>query len=294
MDALRQQPRQPGVNVTTPAPAQASQCTVTPIPNPKDPKTPMGYVVRDPAGKPVRQFVSYDGKTYNIVAFYVDGIEAYREVYPPQPGEPFQFRWLGPNGTKWGLDKNRDGKVDEWVVLSPEELSQELLLAVLTKDADRAKAIVVTKANLDDSLNLPPAESQKLLDRAAGAVKRTTDAADALKLTPEAKWVHVELNAPQSIPKDAFGPETRDDLVTHKSGTVLVQDGKDTKFLQTGELVQIGRAWKLVEGPGNNAMEGNAGGGPVIPDNIRDLVTKLNEIDQQMGTQSTQQAITAL
>ena len=34
---------------------------------------------------------------------------------------------------------------------------------------------------------------------------------------------------------------------------MLVQDGKDTKFLQTGELVQIGRAWKLIDGPGISA-----------------------------------------
>ena len=35
----------------------------------------------------MRQFVSYDNKTYNIVSFYVDGVEAYREVYPPQANE---------------------------------------------------------------------------------------------------------------------------------------------------------------------------------------------------------------
>jgi hypothetical protein len=42
--------------------------------------------------------VSYDGKNYNIIAFYVDGAEAYREVYPPESGQAYQFRWLGPNG----------------------------------------------------------------------------------------------------------------------------------------------------------------------------------------------------
>ena len=29
---------------------------------------------------------------------------------PAAAGEPHQYRWLGPNGTKWGLDKDRDGK----------------------------------------------------------------------------------------------------------------------------------------------------------------------------------------
>ena len=124
-----------------------------------------------------------------------------------RPGEPYQFRWLGANGTKWGLDKNRDGRMDEWVVISPEELSQELLQAVLTKDAEAGQGARGDQGEPRRSLDLPAAEAQKILDRAAGAVKRTTDAADALKLTPDAKWVHVELNAPHSIPKDAFGPE---------------------------------------------------------------------------------------
>ena len=65
--AFKVMPKQPGVNVTTPTPAEAAGCKVEPIPGQQDPKTPMGYVVRDAAGKPVRQFVSYDGKGFNIV-----------------------------------------------------------------------------------------------------------------------------------------------------------------------------------------------------------------------------------
>jgi hypothetical protein len=295
-DALRRVPRQPGVEVTTPAPAQVAQCKVEPIANPNDPKTPLGYVVRDPAGNPVRQFVSYDGKTYNIVAFYVNGVEAYREVYPPAANEPHQYRWLGPNGTKWGLDKDRDGRIDEWVVLSPEELSQELVQAVLTRDAKRAESLTVSKANLDQ-LGLPQAEAQKLLARAAGAPKRVAEAAEGLKLTPDAKWVNIQLNTPQATPADSFNPRTHDDLVLHKTGTVLIQDGKDgkeTKTLQTGELVLIGRAWKLVDGPGGGgAGSSEAGTGPLITDAIRELVAKLNDIDKDMPNPATREGMAA-
>jgi hypothetical protein len=280
--ALETKTRQPGVPVTTPAPDQVGKCKVDPIPNPKKPGSNMGYVVRDAQGRPVRQFVSYDEKQFNIVAFYVDGLEAYREVYPPNPAEPYQFRWLGPNGGKWGLDKDRDGRVDEWVVLSPEEASQELLQAVLARDPKRLDALLPTKENLD-ALGLPPAEAARIKDKAAGAPKRLADAAAALKLSPEAKWVHVELAAPQTTPSDSFGG--RDDLVVHKTGTILIQDGKETKFLQTGELVQVGRAWKLVEGPtagpgGGDPVAGGAGGGPVITPEIAKLVEQLDEIDK--------------
>jgi peroxiredoxin len=263
------------VNVSTPQPADAARCTVAPIPG-KDPKTPMGYVVRDAAGRPVRQFVSYDGKSFNIIAFYVDGAEAYREVYPPESNQAYQFRWLGANGTKWGLDKDRDGRIDEWVVISPEELSQELLQAVLNRDPKRVEALTLNKANLD-SIGLQGAEAQKLLDRAAGVAGRINKAADELKAAPGAEWVHLQLGIPQTTPGDAIG--ARDDLVIHRTGTVIVKDGANSKTLQTGELVQIGRAWKLLEGPVVGAVGEAAGPSPVIPE-IQDLVAELDKTDR--------------
>ncbi|HSQ56483.1 MAG TPA: redoxin family protein [Gemmata sp.] len=285
-EAFKVQPRQPGVNVSTPTPDQVPNCKVEPIPNPNDAKNPMGYVVRDPAGKPVRQFVSYDGKSYNIVAFYVNGEEAYREVYPPQTGEAYQFRWLGPNGTKWGLDRDRDGRIDDWVAISPEELSQELLAAVLAKDAKRAEALVVTKANLD-ALGLKGAESQKRLDRTAGAAKRVLEAADALKLGAETRWLQFQLGIPQATPADAL--QSQHDLITHKTGTILLQDGKESKFLQTGELMQIGRAWKLVDGP---LVEGAGGvAGAAFPKEIEGLIKQVNDLDANAPKEPTRENV---
>lgn len=282
--ALEVKPRQPGVAVTTPAPADAARHRVEPIPNPKANGAPMGYVVRDAQGKPVRQFVSYDGKGFNIVAFYVDGQEAYREVFPPSPTEPHQFRWLGPNGGKWGLDKDRDGKVDEWIVISPEEASQELLQAVQGRDARRLNALLPTKENLD-SLGLPADRANPILDRAKGAARRLTEAADALKLSPNAKWVHLELGVPHTTPADAFGG--RDDLVAHKNATILIQDGDKTHFLQTGEMILVNRSWKVVEGPSSGpggvaAADGGTTSG-VIDQIIMADVTALDKLDNDEG-----------
>lgn len=278
-DAVRVQPRQKGVPVSTPTPDQLPHCTVSPIPNKADPKTPLGYVVRDPAGKPLRQFVSYDGKSFNIIAFYLEGVEAYREVYPPHAGEAYQFRWLGPNGTKWGLDRDRDGHIDEWVVLSPEELSQELLRAVLDKDARRAQALVVTKAHLE-ALGLQGPKAQAILERAAGAVAKVLKAHADLKASPGAKWDHLQLAVPHAESSDTLG--ARDDLVTYKNGTILIQDGTEPRFLQTGELVLIGRAWKLVDGPSVAGVGGETTGssGPPVPESIRELVTRLDALDR--------------
>jgi hypothetical protein len=289
--AFETKPRQPGVPVTSPAPDQFGQHRIEAIPNPKTPGSNMGYVVRDAQNRPVRQFVSYDNKSFNIIAFYVDGQEAYREVYPPAANEPYQFRWLGPNGGKWGLDKDRDGRVDEWVVISPEEASQEILQAVISRDTKRLDSLLPTKENLD-SLGLSAAETKRIQDKAAGAMKRMNDAAGALNLSSEAKWIHLELGVPHTTPADAFGG--RDDLVVHKNGTILVEDKGKTHFLQTGELLMVGRAWKVVEGPASG-MGGTepiaVGAGPVITPEIAELVKQLDAHDQTAPNPPTQPAL---
>jgi hypothetical protein len=272
--ACQVMPLQPGVAISTPLPGQIAQCKVEPIQNSMT-KATMGYVIRDPAGKPVRHFLSSDGKNYNIRAFYLDGVEAYREVFPLKPEDPVQFRWLGPNGSKWGIDRTHNGRIDEWAAISPEEVSQELLLAVLTRDPKRAEALTLTRSNLD-ALGYKGPEAEKLLARAANMGKKIIEAADALKATPSARWDHLELSAPQTILGDAIG--ARDDLVIYKSGTVLVKDGDNAKILMTGDLVQFGRAWKLVDGPGGNASDSVGPGGSVPPE-IASLLQELNKLD---------------
>jgi hypothetical protein len=272
--ACQVMPIQPGVAVSTPAPNQFAQCKVEPITNPNT-KATMAYVVRDPSGKPIRQFVSYDGKNFNIRAFYLDGVEAYREIFPLKPEQPVQFRWLGPNGCKWGYDHAHNGRIDEWYAISPEEASQELLQAIITRDPKRAEALALTKNHLD-ALGFKGPEADKLLARAANVGRKVIEAADALKVTPAAKWDHLELSAPQTTPADAIGG--LDDLVIYRSGTVLVKDGDNAKILMTGDLVQIGRSWKLIDGPGGNASENSNAGGSVPPE-IAPLLKILNDID---------------
>ena len=291
--ALKQNPRQPGVSVSTPGPDQVARCKVTPLPDPKVP----GYLVTDPDGRPVRQFVSYDGKNFNIISYYTDGVESYREVYPPaaaagKPEEPYQFRWLGPNGTKWALDRNRDGVIDEWAIISPEEVSQELLKAIQTRDANRLKALMVTPDQLK-GIGLPAADLDRMTARINGSAKKLADAAEALKLTDKAKWIHAEFGVPGTRPADSFGG--REDYTSYKNGTILVEDAGKTVFIQTGELVQVGRAWKVIDGPAAGAAAGAGGDAqsPVVDENIRALVEKLNELDKKAPNPPTVEALAA-
>lgn len=284
--ALKQNPRQPGVSVSTPAPDQVARCKVTPLSNPKIP----GYLVTDGDGKPVRQFVSYDNKNFNIISYYTDGVESYREVYPPEPNLPYQFRWFGPNGSKWGLDRNRDGAIDEWGVISPEEVSQELLRAVIARDAKRLEALLIAPNELK-AIGLPAAEAERMKARTAGAAKRLIEAADALKLSDKAKWIHCEFGVPNTRPKDSF--EGAEDYTAYKGGTILVEDGGKTVFLQTGELVQIGRAWRVVDGPAAGAASNEAAPGTVVEKGIEALVEKLNDLDRRAPNPPTIESLAA-
>lgn len=286
-DILARTPSQPGVNVTTPEGAELAACKADQLSWPKQGNvTPTGVVIRDGQGRLVRQFVDTTGRNNpNIFSYYLNGVEAYRELDANGDGKPDQFRWLGANGSKWGTDVNGDGRVDTWYVLSPEELGQELFLAIVTKDSKRVEALLPTEEELK-SLGLPAGEITKIRQRAAGVVKRTMDTADNLAqngLTAKGKWIHLEASVPQTTPGDTVG--STHDIVIHKNATVLFDkgDGKSADVFQTGEMIQIGRVWRLVDGPAPGAAPvggDDDGPGTPLPDNpeFQKLVTALQAI----------------
>ena len=175
--------------------------------------------------------------------------------------------------------------------MSPEELSQELLQAILTKDAKRAEALTRLESQPRSTRPAALRGAENAGTAPPRHAQRAIEAGRALKFTPDAKWGSLQLSAPQTTPADAMG--ARDDLVLHKTGTILVidgKDGKDPKTLPTGELIQIGRAWKLVDGPNSGGHDSAAV--PVIPENLRELVARLNDIDQkEMPNPPTREAL---
>src|SRR5579883_111845 len=229
-DLAQAQPKYPGVAVSTPTPADLARCRVEAVPG-QDGK-PIGHVLLDGNNRVLRRFLAVGAADYNIKSFYLDGQEVYRETDANGNGKPDQFRWLGANGSKWGLDPQETGRVTRWAVISPEEVSKELFEAVQAKDVRRLEALFPTDEDFK-ALGLPAAEIAKVRQRTAGAAQRLNQTAQALALTEKAKWVHLELAAPQTTPADAFGGAQ--DLVRHRNAGVLVDkgDGKAEVF-QTG------------------------------------------------------------
>ena len=241
---------------------------------------PKGVIVLDGAGRKLRQFVDTTGSgRYDIQSYYLDGAEVFREMDTAGKGKFDTFRWLGANGSKIGLDKTGGGTIDTWVSLAAEELSLELFTAVQNRDVKRLNALMLNDDDLK-AMSLPAGEAAKYQKKIGGAGAKLAKANAEMKLTAKAKFVHVEMMPPQTTPREAI-PGAAEDLVRHKSIPVMVDaagDGKTMSFFSTGEMILVGRTWKLVDGPSSGISSSEESGEVVanIPEAIRAIVDKMN------------------
>lgn len=238
-------PRQDGVQPSAPAAGTEANCKVDLI---KGQGKGSGWLLRDAGGQPLRFFFdSNDDGKVDIWSFYKDGVETYREIDTTFNGKPDQYRWLNAGGGRWGIDADRDGKIDTWKVISPQEVAQELLAAVANKDAARLQPLLLSDADVK-ALELPADPAGKLLAKVKAAPAKFADTVAKLtKISPKAAFIHLETVAPQTVPGDQLG--SRQDLVKHTRGTILYEVAGANDWLQTGEMIQVGNAWRVVDAP---------------------------------------------
>jgi hypothetical protein len=126
------QPRQRGVAISTPTQAEYPQCKVELVQGTSPGST--GWALRDPQGRFLRRFMDTNGDRYpDQWCYYKDGVEVYREVDSNFNGKVDRYYWLNTAGMKIGLDRDEDGTIDDWLALSPEELSQLAAQALATR-----------------------------------------------------------------------------------------------------------------------------------------------------------------
>jgi thiol-disulfide isomerase/thioredoxin len=244
-------PRQPGVECTTPGADQHASCKVNLVKGRKG----SGWAMTDASGQPLRRFYdSNDDNKIDIWSFFKDGVEVYREVDANLNGKPDQYRWLHSGGSRWGVDVNEDGRIDSWKVITPEEVSQEVLQAVVTGDYVRLQAILVTEAEIK-ALELSTAEADKLRASLKEAQAKFNQLSAKLKGMEKVNWLHLETTLPQTRPADAVG--SRYDFIYQQRGTVIFESGGKNDWIHTGQMVKVGDAWRLAEGPshGSAAIE---------------------------------------
>ena len=56
--------------------------------------------------------------------------KSYRDIDADFDNKADQYRWFNTGGTRWGIDKNEDGRIDFWQVISAPEVAEELVWAL--------------------------------------------------------------------------------------------------------------------------------------------------------------------
>ena len=212
-----------------PTPRTWRACKVEPV---KGVGKGAGWLLRDPQGRPLRRFFDsrYDGVTkgtgIDVWSYYQDGVETYREQYVNTAAEPDQmhYRWLNQAGSKWGVDLNKDGKIDTWKVISPEEVSQEITQAVVKNDFARLQALLITEDELK-APDLPADLAKRGRAGRAAAADRFKETVAKVALTDKSHWLHLETEAPHLIPVDGGR-----DLLEHAHATIVVETARQERL----------------------------------------------------------------
>src|SRR5579884_1721873 len=157
---LAYRPKQEGVNYTTPTAEEQKSCTVEVV---KGRTKGSGWLLKDKDGNALRRFFDTNGDNHiDVWSYYKDGVEVYCEIDSTfTAGRPDQYRWLNSGGMKWGVDEDRDGRIDSWKAISPEEVSQEILQALVTHDYRRLQALMISDKEMQ-ALELPAAEVTRI------------------------------------------------------------------------------------------------------------------------------------
>jgi hypothetical protein len=268
-------PKQDGVVYTTPTTEEEQACKVEQVKGTQPGSR--GWLLRDGKGQILRRFMDTNGDNkLDVSSYFSDGVEVYREMDTKFNGNVDQYRWLNAGGMKWGVDYNYDGKIDYWKMISAEEVSQEVLQAVLTKDYARLQALWISDAEIK-ALEMPTAEVSRLRElRNQAAAKFQAAAAKVAALSGPTRWVRLETSAPACVTAEQTGMKR--DMIKYPRATILYENNGKHDWLQLGEMVQVGPAWRLVEAP--STSDAASGAEQVAVDKeLQPLLDELRQLD---------------
>lgn len=243
--ALRFKPTQE-VEIDVPDDDEAEKCSIkeTDTSNSKP-----GWIVLDPTGRVIRRFLdTNDDSNLDQLGYFRGGIEVYRDIDSDYDKKFDQMRWMGPAGSRWGIDKDQDGKIDTWKAISAEEVSSEIVEAIKTRDAARFAALLVTESEIDN-LDLGPNHAREIKERSRTAAEKFQEFAEGQKmLDANASWVHFGGLRPGVIPAGTDG--SGKDLLIYDSVTAVVASSdKKHGQLSIGTLVLVDDAWRVIDTP---------------------------------------------
>jgi thiol-disulfide isomerase/thioredoxin len=206
------------------------------------------WVVRDAAGQILRSFADTNGdRVVDRWSYYRDGQEVYRDIDANFNAKADQARWLNAAGSRWGVDKDENGSIDSWKVISAEEATAEIVAALAARDAARFRRLLPTAADLEES----GFEGQLLKDVtqrvAAAATGFAALARDQKQIGPQTSWNNMLSTRPGVIPAGATGAGK--DIVAYDNVVALVDSGATSGQVYIGSLVRCGDAWRPIDVP---------------------------------------------
>lgn len=242
--ALQYKPAQKDIEYDSPATADVEKCKVELERN----ELTSGFAVFDPNGLILRRYVDTNKDRYiDQWRYYRNGIEVYRDLDTDFNHKADQSRWLNTHGSRWGIDKNEDGRIEKWKFLSAEEASRVAISAMVAGDAALLSSVLVTPADLQ-SLGLADEFSGPILRQVQEpeAAMRTV-LAKSRTLTSQSKWNRFDGAMPGVIPKD--DGKAAEDLIVYEGAMAIVETAGQHGFVQLGEMMRIGDVWKLTQIP---------------------------------------------
>ncbi len=261
-----------------------------------------GLLLLGPNSQPLRWFADTNGdRSIDMWSYFNNGVEVYRDIDSDYNGKVDQFRWFGTAGTRWGIDRNEDGQVDQWKKISAEEVTMEVVAAIKDADEKRFSRILMTAAEVD-SLKLGKAKTDELRTRVAMAIEEFKKFAQTQKtVTPQTRWTNFGADKPGVVPAGTDGSEN--DIVAYENAMAIVESQNRSEQILIGSLIQLdSNQWRATDVPRlvndgtvltstalffnssayeNRAMS-QAGGG--LSRRSQELLKELGDIEQQLST----------
>ncbi len=250
--ALRLMPTQKAdVDIDMPSAADAENCKIEARPDRS------GWIVRAANGQILREFVDTNkNQVVDRWCYYKDGVEVYRDIDENHDGRAEQMRWMNTAGIRWGLDTNQDGTIDSWKMISPEEVTSEIVAAMRTRDAARFQRVLLSETEMA-GLGLGE-ERAAALKTKVGKAKAAFD--NLLKtqqlVTEKTTWVDFGGTRPGIVPAGTAGSTS--DLVAYENVVTMIDSAGKNGQLQVGTLVKVGDLWRVIDAP---LLEANVAGG---------------------------------
>ncbi len=249
-----------------------------------------GWVVRGDTGQILRRFLDTNGDNkVDQWCYYKDSIEVYRDIDADYNGKADQYRWLGTGGTRWGLDKNEDGQIDSWKLISAEEVTAEVVGALRDADGERFKLLLISPDELAE-LGLSEEQTSELQEKVAAAARGFADAAKKQSIVgKKSEWVNFGASQPGVVPAGSSG--STKDIVVYDNVAAVVETDKKHAQLVVGTLVKVGDVWRLIDLPKNLSGDAVATPGYFFHGQLLARRADVGEANEPMGVSPEMQKL---